>query len=150
MSQDQGTSRTYEIIVRATPDRVWQALTEGNLTRQYYFGASAESDWRRGSAVVHRAPDGTILQEGEVLEADPPRRLVTTFKPTWAPAVAGAAPSTVSWEIEPMGEGSKLTLTHAGFDQPSFEAGNMHLGWVQTLSSLKSLLETGQPLNVLG
>jgi len=144
------TSRSYEILIRTSPERLWQALTDGEVTQKYYFNSRAESDWQPGSKVVYRNAQGGVDLEGEVLEAEPGKRLVTTFRPTWAPEVQGAAPSRLTWEIEPMGEACKLTLTHSGFDQASFDAGNMHMGWVMTVSSLKSLLETGQALNLFG
>jgi len=146
----QNATRVYEIYIHSTPERMWQSLTDPELTQQYYFNTRVESDWKSSSTVVYRNPQGNVDLEGEVLEIDPPRRLVTTFKPTWAPQVTGTAPSTVSWEIESIGEACKLTLTHAGFDQDSPMADMIHNAWIQTLSSLKSLLETGQPLNFMG
>src|SRR5919202_949788 len=102
----QSPSRVYETDIRATPERVWQALTDPELTRQYYFNTRVESDWTPGSPIRYRNPQGGVDLEGEVLEVDPPRRLVTTFRPAWAPDMAGAPPSTLTWEIIPGGETS--------------------------------------------
>jgi uncharacterized protein YndB with AHSA1/START domain len=134
----------FEIFIRTTPERLWQALTDGNLTQQYYYGTRAESDWTPGAAYTFRAPDGTAMIDGEVLESDPPRRLVTTFRPTW---VEGA-PTTVTWEIAPAGEACKLTLIHDGLDPASPLAESFRDGWARILSGLKTLLETGEPLAI--
>ncbi len=139
-------THVYEIVIRATPERTWQALTEGDLTQKYYFNTRVESDWKPGSPVRYYGPKGTVDLEGEVLEFEPQRRLVTTFKPMWAPDIQGSQPSTVGWDIQPIRDLSHVKLTHAGVDEASFQAGQMHLGWVYSLSSLKSLLETGEGL----
>lgn len=138
----QNKPRVYEVDIRAKPERVWQALTDPDLTQQYYFNTRVESDWKPGSDIRYRNAQGGVDLEGEILDAAPPRRLVTTFKPTWAPDVTGAPPSTVSWEIVPSGETCKLTLTHAGFDPNSPAAEMIHQAWSQTLSALKNMLET--------
>ncbi len=147
-SMNQKPSRVYELFIRTTPERLWQAITDGDLTRQYFFGSRAESTWQSGSTYQFRSPQGDINLEGEVLESDPPRRLVTTFKPAWGSHSSNTTPSTVTWEITPMGESCKLSLLHEGFDPETFEASGLHQGWVQVLSGLKTLLETGQPLVV--
>ena len=142
-------TRAYEVLIRADPEQVWEALTDPDKTERYYFGTRVESDWSPRSAVRYRDPraedpQAAVPVEGEVLEFDRPRRLVTTFKPAFAPGGGN-----VRWEIQPMGENvSKLTLAHEGYDPSSPDAERIHLGWVQTVSSLKSLLETGEPLNV--
>jgi uncharacterized protein YndB with AHSA1/START domain len=143
--------RVYEVLIRATPEAIWQALVDPERTQQYYFGTRVESDWSPQSPVRYRDPAGEVPVEGEVVEFEPPRRLVTTFRAFFAAGGNGdAEPATVSWEIEPMGEVSKLTLTHDGFEPGSPAADQVHLGWVHTVSSLKSLLETGNAINIFG
>jgi uncharacterized protein YndB with AHSA1/START domain len=145
--------RPYDVLIRATPEQVWDALTNPDQTERYYFGTRVESDWSPRSEVRYRDPRAedpaaSVPVEGEVLEFEPPHRLVTTFKAAFAPDTGGGD-QTVSWEVQPMGENaSLLTLTHDGYDPSSDPEKRIHLGWVQTYSSLKSLLETGEPLNV--
>lgn len=138
-------THTYEIIVRSTPEQIWQALTDGNLTQRYYFNTRVESDWKTGSAIRYRGPSGSIDLDGEILEIDPQSRLTTTFKPNWIPN-GGGTPSKLTWQIQSMGPVSNITLIHSDIDDATFEAGQMHMGWVYGLSSLKSLLETGEGL----
>lgn len=145
MSQNTSTHE-YEIVVRSTPEAIWQALTTGEQTQKYYFGCRVESDWRVGSACRYYGPKGSVDLDGEVIEIEPQQRLLTTFKPKWFPQLEGSQPSTLAWEIIPMGPASEVKLTHANIDDATFEAGQMHMGWVYCLSSLKSLLETGEGL----
>lgn len=135
----------YEIFIRSTPERIWQALTDGDLTQKYYFDCRVESDWKPGSTCSYYNPKGTVDLEGEVLEIEPQSRLVTTFKQKWFPQPEEKA-STLKWEIQPMQVVSQVKLTHADIDDASFEAGQMHMGWLYCLSSLKSMLETGEGL----
>jgi uncharacterized protein YndB with AHSA1/START domain/DNA-binding transcriptional ArsR family regulator len=139
-------AHVFEIFVRTTPERLWQALTDGDLTRQYYYNTRIESDWTPGSPYTLRDDGGTAVIDGEVLEIDPPRRLVTTFRAAWSQG----APSTVTWEIVPEGEVCKLTLTHEGIDPASQLGLSVRDGWARILSGLKTLLETGRPLSITG
>jgi uncharacterized protein YndB with AHSA1/START domain/DNA-binding transcriptional ArsR family regulator len=150
-SMDGKPAHVYEIYIRATPERLWQALIDGKLTRQYYFGCRVESDWRPGAPYRLVDDAGSTLVEGENIEVDPPRRLVQTFRATWASEVGRDGPSTVTWEIEPMGragETCRLTLVHDGIDPASARGKEIGAGWAQILSGLKTLLETGEPLVV--
>jgi uncharacterized protein YndB with AHSA1/START domain len=137
-------AHVFEIYIRTTPERLWRALTDGDLTRRYYYGTRVESDWAPGSPYAFRSDAGETMIDGEVLESDPPRRLVTTFRPAW---VEGAA-STLTWEIVPAGETCKLTLTHDGLDAAGPLAESFRDGWARILSGLKTLLETGEPLAI--
>lgn len=139
-------SRVFEIFIRTTQEQLWQAITDGTLTRQYYMGSSVESEWKPGAAYRYNSPDGNPLLDGEVLEIEEPRRLVTTFRPLWTPEAASAPPSTVTWEIEPVGTVCKLTVTHVDLDPANPMTGGITTGWAQILSGLKTLLETGEPL----
>jgi uncharacterized protein YndB with AHSA1/START domain/DNA-binding transcriptional ArsR family regulator len=135
-------AHVYEVFIRTTPERLWRALTDGEITRQYYYGARVESDWQPGSSYAYRGPDGGSMIDGEVVESDPPRRLVTTFRAAWA----DGSISTVTWEIAPAGEVCKLTLTHEGLDTATPLGQNVRDGWARIISGLKTLLETGEPL----
>jgi uncharacterized protein YndB with AHSA1/START domain/DNA-binding transcriptional ArsR family regulator len=143
---DQKPTHVYQLFIRTTPERLWQALTDGEFTQQYYFNTRVESTWEPGSSYRYTYLNGDLALEGEILEIDPPRKLVTTFKPTWDQRLAEGSPSTVTWEIVSMGEVCKLSLIHEGVDPETFASAGLDLGWTQVISGLKTFLETGQPL----
>jgi uncharacterized protein YndB with AHSA1/START domain len=136
-------SYVYVTYVRATPEQVWQALTDADLTASYW-GHRNESDWEVGSRWDHVRSDGSGVSDagGTVLESDPPRRLVTTWGPPDAPA---EALSRVTFEIEPDGEIVRLTVTHRDLPTDQDRRDVSH-GWPAVLANLKTLLETGHPL----
>jgi uncharacterized protein YndB with AHSA1/START domain/DNA-binding transcriptional ArsR family regulator len=134
----------FSTFIRTTPAKLWDALTNPEMTRLYYYGSRVEADLRPGGKFSYRGPDGEVNLDGEVIEADPPRRLVTTFKATWAP---DGEPTRVMFEIEELGETCRLTMTH--FDYEKSKAG-VEDGWPMIVAGLKTLLETGTPLNIPG
>jgi uncharacterized protein YndB with AHSA1/START domain/DNA-binding transcriptional ArsR family regulator len=135
------------IYIRATPEAVWRAITEADHTRRYYYGNSVESDWQPGSS-YRMAIDGEAQIEGQIVEADPPHRLVQTFRAVWNDGVREDAPSRVSWEIEEAGSGvCKVTLVHEGLVAGSSTLEEVSGGWTYILSGLKSVLETGHGLD---
>jgi uncharacterized protein YndB with AHSA1/START domain/DNA-binding transcriptional ArsR family regulator len=140
--------RIFQTYIRTTPDRLWQALTDGTFTRQYYMASIVESDWTEGADYRYLTPDGHPLIQGQVIECDPPTRLVTTFNAMWLPEGERGPASTVTFNVEPMGDVCKLTVTHA--DLPPEMAEGINDGWAQILAGLKTLLETGKPLNIDG
>lgn len=140
MSQNE--PRSYDVEIGAPPERVWRAITDPDLTQRYYFGTRVESDWAKDSPIRYRNAQGGIDLDGEILEIEPGRRLTTTFRPTWSPEVEGSAPSTVSWEIEPAGDGVRLRLTHSGFDWSTPGAEMIDGGWRQTVAGLKDTVES--------
>jgi len=140
------SSFVYEIYIASTPDTVWKALLDGEFTRQYW-GHENVSDWRPGSEWQHRDPgaDGKVRILGEVLESKPPHRLVIT----WAEPKDKAARdrhARVAFDIQPVGEMVRLTITHDELEAGSEMDRGIRSGWPRVLSSLKSLLETGRPL----
>lgn len=147
----------YVTYIATTPEKLWEALTSGDFTSQYWGGRRIESAWKPGSPVRHVKEDGTLDWKGEVIEADPPRRLVYTFDcltDDEMPDYEGERvdlenrepPSRVTFEIaEYMGR-VRLTLVHDGFEPGSRVVQGISHGWPAILSSLKSLLESGQPL----
>lgn len=136
-----------QIFIRTSAERLWQALTEGDLTRQYYFGSAVVGDWRPGGQYHYPHPAGGNYIEGEVLEIDPPNRLVMSFRPIWMKQGESQMPeSRVTWLIEPEGAACKLTLQHEQIDLAQAEAAGIIEGWARIISGLKTLLETGQPL----
>jgi uncharacterized protein YndB with AHSA1/START domain/DNA-binding transcriptional ArsR family regulator len=135
----------YEVYIAATPEQVWAAVTQSELTRQYYYGNDVISDWSPGSSLVYRDPkDGSESIHCEIVEADPPKRLVHTFS---FPGT-GDPPSRVTWEIEPRGAASLLVLTHDQFETETSTFKSVQHGWVPILSGLKTLLETGRPIEI--
>jgi uncharacterized protein YndB with AHSA1/START domain len=147
----------YVTYIATTADRVWEALTSGEFTRQYWGGRRIESDWQVGSDVKHLKEDGSLDWSGKVLDADRPKRLSYTFDPAADDEMPGyegekvdldhpETPSRVTFEIaEYMGK-IRLTLVHDQFEQGSKVLQGISVGWPAILSSLKSLLERGEPL----
>jgi uncharacterized protein YndB with AHSA1/START domain len=140
----ESPKHVYEVYLRATPEEVWRAITDSELTKQYYYDNTVESDWTPGSPIVYRNPDGTEAITGEIVEADAPRRLVHTF---FFPGT-NESPSRCTWTIEPRGEATLLILTHDGFDGETDTFKSVAHGWVPVLSGLKTLVETGRPLRI--
>jgi uncharacterized protein YndB with AHSA1/START domain len=140
------SSRTYRVYVAASPDKVWQALTDPDKTEQYYFGSRVESDWSPGADIRYVAGPHPVV-DGEIVELEHGRRLVTTFNPLF-PGAEGIPPSQVTWAVTPgwAADLSQVALTHSDFDFGNPAAQVFDDGWVLALSSLKSLLETGRPL----
>ena len=134
----------YEVYIAATPERVWQALTDSKFTKQYYYDNTVESDWQPGSPIVYRNPDGSESIKCEIIEAEPPTRLVHSFH---FPGTE-EPPSRVTWTIEPRGDASLLTLVHDEFAGETETYRSVAHGWVPVLSGLKTLLETGKPLEI--
>lgn len=139
-------SRTYRVYVAASPDQAWQALTDPDQTEKYYFGSRVETDWRPGAGISHVAGSRRVV-EGEIVDVEEGRRLQTTFVPRF-PGAEGIPASNVTWEVTPGWTGAlcQIALTHSDFDFGNPAAQVFDDGWVLPLSSLKSLLETGNPL----
>ena len=137
----------YTIYIAATPEAVWQALTSAEFSRKYFFGNSVEVDLKVGGAYVVRPPDGSVHISGEVVECDPPRKLTVTFNVNWPALIEKLGPTLVSYEIEPAGDAVRLTMTES-HDRPISDdiLSGGRQGWPAFLSSLKSLLETGEAL----
>lgn len=137
----------YAIYIAATPEKVWQALTTAELSRQYFSGNAVEVDLRIGGAYIVRTPDGALHISGEVIECDPQKRLTVTFNVNWPQLVEKLGPTLVTYEIEPAGDGVKLTLlqSHDRLISDDILAGG-RTGWPAILSSLKSLVETGKAM----
>jgi uncharacterized protein YndB with AHSA1/START domain len=139
MSRDG--SHCYETEVRATADCVWQALVNPDLTEKYYFNTRVESNWKPGSNISYRDPQGRSALEGKIMEIHPPGRLVTTFEPKWVPADQSGPPSVVIWEIVSEGNISRVRLTHEGLDPKNPITEDIQSAWQPTLDSLKNVVE---------
>jgi uncharacterized protein YndB with AHSA1/START domain len=147
--EDKTMEKVFEIYIKTTPERLWEAITDREMRSKYNFGMGVVSDWSSGSryeAVHPQAP--TPISEGENLEVDPPRRLVQSFTALWSEDVKSEGTSRVTWEIEPVGDSCRLTVTH---DQLREDANDeIYGGWPMILSGLKTLLETGELLTTPG
>jgi uncharacterized protein YndB with AHSA1/START domain len=144
-----GMEKVFEIYIKTTPERLWEAITRDELRQKYSFGVGVTSDWTPGSRYesMHPGARGAI-SEGENLEVDPPRRLVQSFRALWGDDVKRQGTSRVTWEIEPLGDSCRLTVTHDQLAQDAPSA--LYGGWPMVLSGLKTLLETGETLTTPG
>jgi uncharacterized protein YndB with AHSA1/START domain len=146
----QTSVQVYQLFIRATPEQVWEAITDPDWTEQYFYGSRADFDLRPGGRYLGVAggDEPTTLVEGEVLESDPPRKLVHTWRALYDPELAGEEPSRVTWEIEQGEDGlSLLTVVHDQLESsPKTAQSVAGVGWMRVLSGLKTLLETGKPL----
>lgn len=140
MSDDRFVYVTY---IRTTPDKLWEALTTPEFTRRYWFGVSMKSDWTLGASWKLMFEDGRIADAGEVLEIDPPRRLVLSWRHEWRPELHAEGFAKATFDLEPREELVKLTVVHEIDRQGSKLIEAVSGGWPMILSSLKSLLETG-------
>jgi uncharacterized protein YndB with AHSA1/START domain len=141
--------KVFEIYIKTTPERLWEAITDPDLRSEYNFGARVDSDWTPGSRYEMSAGGGAVpLGEGEILEADPPRRLVHTMTALWSDEVKSEGASRVTWEIEPIADSCRLTVTHDQLREGANE--ELYGGWPMILSGLKTLLETGEKLTTPG
>lgn len=138
------TTFVYVIFIRTTPEKLWSALTEPEFTKQYWFGMHLDSEWKPGSSWKMVAGDGKVYDAGEILESDPPRRLVIKWRNEWKPEFKAEGYSRCTMELEPVGEAVKLSITHEMDREHSrFIEEGVSGGWPKILSNLKSLLETG-------
>jgi uncharacterized protein YndB with AHSA1/START domain len=136
----------YVIYIRTTPKKLWQALTTPRLNRQFFYGTTQESKWKKGAAWRLMKPDGGVRDSGKVLEIDPPRRLVLKWRNQFMPKLRAEGYSRMTCELEKQGASVKLTIVHEMDKRGSKFIESVSEGWPPILSSLKSLLETGESL----
>ncbi|MFZ0386958.1 MAG: metalloregulator ArsR/SmtB family transcription factor [Solirubrobacteraceae bacterium] len=146
---EDDVEKVFEIYIQTSPGRLWEAITDPEVRTRYQFGARIDSDWAPGSdyTVRHVGSPGGLI-EGENLEIDPPRRLVQSFRAVWDDDVAAEGTSRVTWEIEPVGDSCRLTVTHDQLRDGADE--HLYGGWPMILSGLKTWLETGTQLTTPG
>lgn len=143
-----GAMSVFEIYIKTTPERLWEAITDEEMRSKYSFGVGTVSEWTEGSEYKSGVPGVVEIAAGENVEVDPPRRLVQTFTALWSDDVRAEGESRVTWEIEPVGGSCRLRVTH---DQLSADANSeLFGGWPMILSGLKTLLETGELLDTPG
>jgi uncharacterized protein YndB with AHSA1/START domain len=138
----------YVTYILTTAERLWQALTSAEFTERYMFGRRVESTWAVGAPVRYWGREGSVSDSGEVLESDPPRKLVFTWRVEFDDALKREGYSKVTFELESLGGEVKLTVIHDELREGSGVLKGISMGWPKALSSLKSLLETGKPLAV--
>ena len=141
--------KIFEIYIRTTPERLWEAITTSEIRSKYNFGNTIESDWTPGSRYVQSNPRADApLGEGVNLEVDPPRRLVQSMVALWSDDVKSEGTSRVTWEIGQVGDSCRLTITHDQLREGANE--QLYGGWPMILSGLKTWLETGELLTTPG
>jgi uncharacterized protein YndB with AHSA1/START domain len=138
-------TQVYQLFIKATPEAIWEAITQPEFTERYFYGARIQNSPERHLAL---APDGSVWGDSPVFEYEPPRRLVHGWRSLYDPQLAEEEESRVSWEIEPQEGGySRLTVTHDQLEgAPKTAESVSGPGWMMVLSGLKTLLETGEPL----
>ena len=147
--EDRTMEKVFEIYIKTTPERLWEAITNGEMRQRYSFGVGVNSDWTPGSNYEAFHPGaGIAISEGENVEVDPPHRLVQSFNALWSDDVKAEGTSRVTWDIKQVEDSCRLTVTH---DQLRDGAnGELYGGWPMILSGLKTLLETGEDLTTPG
>ena len=144
----RGAMTVFEIYIKTTPERLWEAIASEEMRKRYSFGVGTASEWTEGSEYRSAVPGVVEIASGRNLEVDPPRRLVQSFTALWSEDVQREGESRVTWEIEPIGTSCRLRVTH---DQLGEDANNeLYGGWPMILSGLKTLLETGENLTTPG
>jgi uncharacterized protein YndB with AHSA1/START domain len=147
--EDRTMEKVFEIYIKTTPERLWEAITDSEMRSRYTFGVGISSDWTPGSSYEAVHPNGpTPISAGENLEVDPPRRLVQSFNALWSDDVKSEGASRVTWEIEPVGDSCRLLVTHDQLREGAND--ELYGGWPMILSGLKTLLETGETLTTPG
>ena len=138
------TTQVYQLFIRSTPEKIWQAITTPEFTAEYFFGARIEVT---ADHYVSHAPDGALWGDAQVFEFDPPRRLVHGWRSLYDPELAAEPASRVTWEIEPQDGGyCMLRVVHDQLEGAPMTAEAVSGGWMMVLSGLKTVLETGSPL----
>lgn len=147
--EERTMEKIFEIYIKTTPERLWQAITDSEMRSKYSFGVGVESEWKPGSPYKTTTSQWpTPISEGEILEIDPPRRLVQSFRALWGEDVISEGTSRVTWEIRPVGDSCHLVVTHDQLREAANE--ELYGGWMMILSGLKTLLETGELLTTPG
>lgn len=135
----------YVTYIRTTPEKLWAALTGVEFMKQYWFGCHCQSEWIVGSGWQNISPEGQVMDDGEILESDPPRRLVIRWQNVFKPELKVEGPSLCTLELVPIAGAVKLSITHSIEREPSKFIEAVSGGWPKVISNLKSVLETGAP-----
>jgi len=144
MSKTDESAFVYVTYIRTTPERLWSALTSADFMKEYWFGMHIKTEWKVGAPWQMLFADGRVADTGEIVELDPPKRLVLKWRNEFRPELKAEGYARCVIELEPVSDAVKLTITHTmdRADSKFIEA--VSGGWPRLLSNLKSLLETGQ------
>ncbi len=143
MSTENRSRFVYVTFIRTTPAKLWEALTDPKFIHEYWFGSTVDSEWKKGAPWTLKKQDGQTDTTGEIIEIDPPRRVVIRWQNARIPELAADGPSRCTIELEPKGNAVKLAISHE-IDKPGSKLiDSVSNGWPLVLSNLKSLLETG-------
>jgi uncharacterized protein YndB with AHSA1/START domain len=147
MAEINLATQVYQVFIKATPEQIWDAITKPEFTEKYFYGSRADYTLEPGGPYRGRAGDGSVLVDGEVLESEPTRRLQHTWRALYDEATEAEPHSRVTWEIDAQDGGvTKLTVVHDRLEAAPKTAESVAGGWSYVLSGLKTLLETGKPL----
>jgi len=148
MTETSLATQVYQVFIKATPEQIWDAITKAEFTEKYFYGSRVSMAEKPGGAFIGRGDGDSILADGEVLEYDRPRRLQHTWRALYDEATADEPASRVTWEVEAADGGvTKLTVVHDRLERAPKTAESVAGGWSYVLSGLKTLLETGEPLD---
>ena len=144
--ESETMEKVFEIYIKTSPERLFQAITDPELRWTFSFGVAAHSEWRVGALVTGRprGMDDMTIYDGEVLEIDPPRKLVHSQRAAWSEAARAEGFARVTWEIEQIADSCRLMVTHS--ELPANAPPELYGGWPMLLSGLKTFLETGEML----
>lgn len=143
-----GDTAVFEIFIKTTPEKIWEAITDPALRARYSFGVRTTSDWTPGSRYLAAVHEVAEIASGENVVVEPPHLLVQTFTAEWSDEVRAQGETRVTWEIEPVGDSCRLTVVHDHL--PPDANAELYGGWPMILSGLKTLLETGEDLTTPG
>ena len=143
-SRTAENSFVYVTFIRTTPEQLWSALIDPDFMKEYWFGVHIKTEWKPGAPWEMLYPDGRITDAGEILEFDPPKRIVLKWRHELKPELKAEGFARCTIELEPVSDAVKLTITHAMNRAESKLIQAVSGGWPRILSNLKSLLETGQ------
>ena len=136
----------YQVIINVAPERVWEAITSGDLTVQYFYGTRVESTWEAGATIVYAYPDGSVAADGEILSIDPGREVEMTFLARWDPGLEAEGPAREVWRVEDWAGATKLTMELYDTPHGSKRYEDFTNGFPFIVSGMKTLLETGERL----
>ncbi len=141
-----GDKSVYVTYIRATPQKIWDALRDPEFTKQYWVETWQESEWKKGASWKIMLPDGRVGDSGEILEYDPPKKMVISWRNEFLPDLKEEGYSRCTYELEPIDDCVKVTVTHE-IDKPNSKLiAGVSKGWPGVMAALKTLLETGKPL----